>query len=66
MGLLLEISTECEIAMSKGVEFWGMSWGSHALVLEPESLREEIRAEVEVILHRYERAVEKEEKSMEV
>jgi len=43
-----------------------MSWGSHALVLEPESLREEIRAEVEVILHRYERAVEKEEKSMEV
>jgi len=34
-------------------------------VLEPESLREEIRAEVEAMLHRYERAVEKKEKSME-
>jgi len=28
---------------------WIMCWGSHALVLEPESLREEIRTEVETL-----------------
>jgi len=33
-----------------------MSWGSHALVLEPEWLREEIRTEVEAMLNRYEGA----------
>jgi len=60
LGLLLEISTEREIAMSKGVEFWGMSWGSHALVLEPESLRNEIRAEAEAMLNRYEGTAEAE------
>ena len=58
MGLLLEISTEREIAMSKGVEFWGMSWGSHALVLEPESLKDEISADVEAMLNLYEGAAE--------
>ena len=60
MGLLLEISTECEIAMSKGVEFWGMSWGSHAMLLEPESLKDEISADVEAMLNRYEGATEAE------
>ena len=31
------------------IKFWIMSWGSHALVLEPESLRDDIRAEAEVL-----------------
>ena len=48
------------------MEFWGMSWGSRALVLEPESLREEIRAEAEAMLHRYEREVERKERPTEV
>ncbi|RLD97779.1 MAG: WYL domain-containing protein, partial [Aquificota bacterium] len=35
------------------IKFWVMSWGSHALVLEPESLREEIRKELENMIERY-------------
>ena len=30
-----------------------MSWGAHALVLEPESLRDEILAEAERVIERY-------------
>jgi predicted DNA-binding transcriptional regulator YafY len=44
------------------VKFWIMSWGSKALVLEQESLRDEIRAEAEMMLHRYEREMEKRER----
>ena len=40
------------------IKFWVMSWGSHALVLEPEWLREEIRTEIEAMLDRYEREAE--------
>jgi len=39
-----------------------MSWGPHALVLEPESLRDEIRAEAEMMLGRYEKEMEKEDR----
>jgi len=39
-----------------------MSWGSHALVLEPEALRDEIRAEAEILLNRYEKEREKEDR----
>ncbi|MCD6306399.1 MAG: hypothetical protein J7M32_08940 [Deltaproteobacteria bacterium] len=42
-----------------------MSWGSHAMVLDPESLRDEIRAEAETMLHRYGRKAEKKERPME-
>jgi len=52
---------EAEVAGTDEIKFWIMSWGSHALVLEPESLREEIRTEVETMLNRYEREGEKEE-----
>jgi predicted DNA-binding transcriptional regulator YafY len=41
---------EAEVAGAEEVKFWVMSWGSKALVLEPESLREEIRAESESLL----------------
>jgi len=60
MWLSLEISTERRITMAEGMKFWVMSWGSHALVLEPESLRNEIRAEAEAMLNRYEGTAEAE------
>jgi len=60
MWLSLKISTEREITVTDGVKFWVMRWGSHALVLEPESLRNEIRAEAEAMLNRYEGTAEAE------
>jgi len=39
-----------------------MSWGSKALVLEPESLRDEIRTETKAMLKKYGEDTEKEEK----
>ncbi|MFH1955221.1 MAG: WYL domain-containing protein [Pseudomonadota bacterium] len=38
----------------RGSGFWIMTWGSKARVLEPESLRQEIRTEAERIAKRYE------------
>jgi len=57
---------EAEVAGTDEIKFWIMSWGSHALVLEPESLREEIRTEVENMLNRYEKEEVKEEKPLTV
>ena len=37
---------ELQVAGTEETEFWIMSWGSKAEVIEPESLREEIRIEV--------------------
>jgi len=53
---------EAEVAGTDEIRFWVMSWGSHALVLEPESLRQEIRAETESMLEKYTKAVQKKEK----
>ncbi len=36
------------------IKFWIMSCGCHSLVLEPESLRQEIRVEMERMANRYE------------
>ena len=44
---------EAEVAGTEEIKFWTMSWGSKAEVLEPESLRDEICEEAEVILERY-------------
>jgi predicted DNA-binding transcriptional regulator YafY len=55
---------EAEVAGTEEIKFWIMSWGSHALVLEPESLREEIRAEAEAMLGKYMEEIEKEEKPL--
>ena len=42
-----------EVAGTQEIKFWIMNWGSKAKVLEPESLREEIRAEAETMLQKY-------------
>jgi predicted DNA-binding transcriptional regulator YafY len=44
---------ETEVAGTEEIKFWVMSWGSNTLVLEPGSLREEIRAESEALLGKY-------------
>jgi predicted DNA-binding transcriptional regulator YafY len=45
---------EAEVAGTDEIRFWIMTWGSKAEVLEPESLREEIRIEAERMARRYE------------
>jgi hypothetical protein len=49
------IILEAEVAGTDEVKFWIMSWGSHALVLEPESLGNKIKAEAERVIGNYER-----------
>ena len=44
---------EAEVSGTDEVKFWVMSWGSKALVLEPEFLREEIRSECALTLDHY-------------
>ena len=44
---------EAEVSGTDEVKFWVMSWGSKALVLEPKSLREEIRSEYSLALDHY-------------
>ena len=49
---------EAQVAGTDGVKFWIMSWGSHALVLEPQILRDEITTEAEATLSHYSRDVD--------
>ena len=42
-----------EVAGTEKIKFWIMSWGASVLVLEPESLRDDILKETEVIIERY-------------
>jgi predicted DNA-binding transcriptional regulator YafY len=44
---------EAEVAGTDEIKFWVMSWGVKAMVLEPDSLREEIVAESEALLEKY-------------
>jgi predicted DNA-binding transcriptional regulator YafY len=44
-----------EVAGTKEIKFWVMSWGASAQVLAPESLREEIAAEAAGMLQNYKR-----------
>ncbi|MBN1102624.1 MAG: WYL domain-containing protein, partial [Deltaproteobacteria bacterium] len=53
---------ESEVAGTDEIRFWVMGWGSHAEVLEPEDLREQIRAEAETLVVRYGRDLERQEK----
>ena len=46
---------EAEVSGTDEVKFWVMSWGSRALVLEPASLRQEIRSECALTLDQYDR-----------
>jgi len=42
-----------EVAGTDEIKFWILNWGSKAEVLEPESLRDEIRAEARAMLQAY-------------
>ncbi len=42
-----------EVAGTDEIKFWILNWGSKAEVLEPASLREEIRAEARAMVHAY-------------
>ena len=44
---------EVEVAGSEEIKFWVMRWGAKAVVLSPESLREEIREEARRSLENY-------------
>ena len=44
---------EAEIAGTKEIAYWVLKWGAKAQVLAPESLRNEIRAEVEAMRQNY-------------
>ncbi len=44
---------EAEVAGTKEIEFWVLKWGAKAKVLAPESLRDEIRAEIEAMREVY-------------
>jgi len=44
---------EADVAGTDEIRFWIMTWGSKAEVLEPESLREEIKAEAEMMASHY-------------
>ena len=44
---------EAEVAGIAEIKFWILKWGAKARVLEPESLRNEIRLEAEVMLQNY-------------
>jgi len=50
------------VAGNDEIRFWVMTWGSKAEVLEPESLREEIRVEAERMARRYGAGVVAEER----
>ena len=52
---------ETEVAGTDEIRFWVMSWGSNAVVLEPESLRDEIKAEAEAKAIQYEKGTVVEE-----
>jgi predicted DNA-binding transcriptional regulator YafY len=53
-----------EVAGTDEVKFWIMSWGSHALVLEPESLKSTIKKEAELMAGKYAEGSEKEEETL--
>jgi predicted DNA-binding transcriptional regulator YafY len=48
---------EAEVAGTEEIKFWVMSWGSKAEVLEPQSLREEIRIDAEKVVESYQISV---------
>jgi len=55
---------EAEVAGMDEIKFWIMNWGSHALVIEPESLRDEIVAEAEAMLGKYTKGIKKGERPL--
>jgi predicted DNA-binding transcriptional regulator YafY len=53
---------EAEVAGTEEIRFWIMSWGSKALVLEPESLRDSVHTEAAATLQRYKNVGEEKRK----
>ncbi|MDP2645526.1 MAG: transcriptional regulator [Desulfobacterales bacterium] len=53
---------EAEVAGTEEIKFWVMNWGSKAEVLEPESLKDEIREEAEAMLKIYKAGVKEKAK----
>ncbi|PKN28375.1 MAG: hypothetical protein CVU64_13560 [Deltaproteobacteria bacterium HGW-Deltaproteobacteria-21] len=51
---------EAEVAGTDEIRFWVMNWGSKAEVLEPASLKEEVRAEAEAIMSMYSESTKRE------
>ncbi|MGD8762190.1 MAG: transcriptional regulator [Desulfobacteraceae bacterium] len=47
---------EAEVAGTDEIKYWTMSWGSKALALSPESLRQQIQVEADILLKNYKRA----------
>jgi predicted DNA-binding transcriptional regulator YafY len=52
-----------QVGGAEEIKFWVMSWGSKALVMEPQSLREEIRAEMGTMLEEYSKTSERRAKA---
>jgi len=42
-----------EVAGTREVRLWVMAWGAQAVVLEPESLKKDIRAEIKAMQKQY-------------
>jgi len=42
-----------EVAGTDEIKFWILNWGAKAIVLEPQSLRDEIRSEAAAMLQQY-------------
>ena len=63
-GLLRKDMSFAGAAGTDEIKFWIMSWGSKALILEPESLKDEIRAEAEAMIEKYAKETEKEERPL--
>ena len=53
---------EAEVAGTDEIKFWILSWGAKALVLEPDSLREEIKTETASLMETYSNGLGKERK----
>lgn len=53
-----------QVTSGDEIKFWIMNWGSNALVLAPESLRNKIKTEAEVMVGKYAESVEKKEKPL--
>lgn len=57
---------EADVACTKEIKSWVMRWGSNAIVLEPEKLRNEIRTEAIEMIAAYANGIDQVEKTLTV
>ena len=55
---------EADVTGTDKIKFWIMSWCSKALLLEPRSLRYEVRLELVAMLEEYSKDIAKEERPL--